>query len=184
MQLYGSLMDRNRYHEHLADVDVTSDLSEKWGADDDSIRRLVEGTIRRMGPMWKDYTGFWFSPFMNPIELNGHSYRMVTLLQVDHDLYPQRSWMNVEGATVRLILLEHFFGSLEEYRNELRERSERVQKYLDRVERGNLTANDLREKMGLPSEPRFNTPIAPEALDQAKKDLLGEDNKLIRNILC
>ncbi len=185
MRLGGSLMNENRYHEHLADVNVASDTHEEWG--EDCIRRLVEGTITRRGTIWNDYIGFWSKGLAlgvpQPIEFNGRRYMTVTLLQVDHDVYTPYAWVNIEGLTIRLILLEHFYDKPEDYRAAVEERNRRVQEYLDWIDRGEFTKNDMRELTGLPRLPQFEQPVPPEAVAQFKERLLNPSNDLLRNVL-
>ena len=51
----------------------------------------------------------------------------VPFLKVDYDLYSQNSLISVEGSTIRLILIELFFGTMEAYKIELWERNGKVQ---------------------------------------------------------
>src|SRR5262245_27384045 len=107
MLLFASLMNDNRWHELLAEVQVTSDSHEPW--DDDCIRRSIEGMVVRRGLIWEPFIKLWQSvaqsmgtmlpPHMGPGEVDGHEYFMVRLLQVDHDLYTNTPYMNVEGNT-------------------------------------------------------------------------------------
>lgn len=185
MRLCGSLMHLHRYHEHLADLDVIRDTHGDWG--DGYVRRLVEGTVSRKGPIWNDYIAFWSATLSAgvspPLELDGKRYMAVTLLQVDYDLYTPFAWVNTDGPTLRLVLLEHFDGRLEDYPAAVAERNRKVQAYLDWIDRGRFTRNDMRESQGLPREPRFDEPISPEAVQPFTKTLLDPFNPQLRNVL-
>jgi hypothetical protein len=56
------------------------------------------------------------------------SWTGVQALFVDHDYYsPQWSLINVDGSTIRLLLIENFDGTAEEYADELAARNKRIQ---------------------------------------------------------
>jgi hypothetical protein len=182
MRLSASLMNENRYDEFLAEVEVANDTPEKW--DDDGIRRLVAGRVTATGPIWNDFIGFWSRGIDGPMELDGRRYFGVNLLQVDHDFYPEFSWINLEGQTIRLILLEHFYGSVEEYKKELDDRNQKIEDYLARVERGDFTLNDMRGLLrGLPplDAPHLNERMSDEAMEKYRPQLL--DRKFTRNMI-
>ena len=120
MRLIASLIVQNRGDELLADVDVQSDTAEEWGFD---IKRKVVATIRQTGSIWDEFMRVWVPMRSQPIQENGFQFIGVRGLQVDHDYYGFFSWINVEGRQIRLILMESFDGSVEEYQKNLVERN-------------------------------------------------------------
>jgi hypothetical protein len=172
MRLLASLLyEETKHHKLLAVLDVESEVLEK--ADEDQVNRSITGTIREKGPIWDEYFRFWSTG--QPQEVDGHAYLIVHQLQVDHDLYSTPAAVCVEGDTIRLILAESFFGTVEEYRQELLERNQRVQATLDRWDRGDMIWNDVRASIGLKDDPRMNRPLTPEEL-AAQRQLYFKQN--------
>src|SRR5437899_1522553 len=171
MELRGNLMGSGRTQELLAVIDVQSDIHEiipeVKHVESQQVRRRIIGKIRQRGSLWNDFMEFLShsQPQIDPTD--GKPYRGVQALFVDHDYYsPQWSLINVEGSTIRLLLIENFDGTTEEYAHELAARNKRIQDEIDKWESGDVTRNDLRAQMGLPpmAGPHFNERIPPEAL--------------------
>jgi hypothetical protein len=176
MHLWASMVVPTvRTWEPLAVLDVISDTARRH--DEDTVRRDVVGTVRQRGSIWIDYLTLWQGIAANsivqqfvPAHMQGvtecdKTFLMVNLLQVDHDFYGGNSWLNVEGDTVRLILMEQHEGTIEEYQADVSERNRRIRELIDRAESGIFTRNDLREVvMGLPRGPQFEHRLAPDAL--------------------
>jgi hypothetical protein len=127
----GLMVPTVREFELFAVVDVLSDTAHKH--DEDTILRAVVGTVRERGTIWDDYLKMFqgiaalpvpilprFAPFQYT---DGHTYFVVNMLEVDHDYYSHGSWMNLDGSTIRLILMESFDGTVDEYQVVLRERN-------------------------------------------------------------
>lgn len=167
MLLYASPMSDRRQRELLAELNVVSDTAEPWGI---NIRRHVTGSLRHVGSAWDRCLETWRRLSVSPAELDGRRYVGVRGLQVDHDHYGFLSWINVERPTVRLLLVERFRGSVEEYYDLLRERNARVQRCLDRWDHRKLTPNDLREMSGYgrTDRPGFDDPLPPAVVEKAR----------------
>lgn len=175
MHLYGSLVVPTiRDSELFAVLDVVSDTARQH--DPMNYRRDVLGTVRQRGPIWHDYIACFqgaatdlvvqavLPTHLRPIVDGGICFLRVNGLQVDYDFYGLGSWLNVEGDTVRLILMEHFNGTPEAYYVMVAERNQHIKDRIDHTRSDEYTANDLRELMGLPRSPQFNHPAAPEAV--------------------
>jgi hypothetical protein len=175
MRLYASLVvPEVRDFELFAILDVVSDTAKQH--DPSYYRRDIVGTVRERGSIWHDYLACFVGANTNPAvqaAIPAHMraivdeaipYLRVNGLQVDHDFYGLGAWLNVEGDTVRLIVMERFNGMPEEYYRKVTERNQRVQDRIDRALSGNVTANDLRELSGLPRGPQFTHRIPADAI--------------------
>ena len=183
MRLFGCLPNEQRFWELLAEIIPTTDTHERW--EENKVQRQVSGSISQTGSLWTEYLGHW-SRTRNPTTLaDGRQYLQVRDLQVDHDVYPDFSWIKIEESTIRLVLRETFTSPLEEYEAAVRERNRMRQEILDRWERGEITGHDLREITGLPAQEaaRLDQPIPPETLEVFKKRLLLPNNQDARNFL-
>jgi hypothetical protein len=169
MQLRATIIDKF-FDGFLATVEVESDTAEPWG--DGNFRRRVTGKVVARGPVWNEFLGVWFSEFFRPMKIDGKDYFTVSNLQVDHDHYGLHSWVNLEESDIiRLILIEHFEGTVEDYYRTVRERNQRVQAFWDKWQTGNVTANDLRELSGYErlDIPHLNARLSPEKVAEARK---------------
>jgi hypothetical protein len=164
MRLYASMMAPTvRDFELFAVLEAVSDEARRH--DENTMRRDIEGTVVRRGPIWDDYLNFWRGAADPAVQQNipshlrnftegGRLYLKVNGLQVDCDHYGLYSALNVDGDTLRLILMERFAGTVEEYRGAVAARHQRVQVLIDRATSGQFTVNDYRELIrGLPRLP-------------------------------
>jgi hypothetical protein len=186
MRLLGSLLHKNVYHALLAEVDVQDEKDEK--ADEETIRRQIRGRVKEYGPLWEHYLRFWeHNPLTKPLEADGVQYFAVRDLQVDYDLYNFFSWMNVERDVLRLLLTETFYESLDEWREALRERNQRVQDYIDQVSHGEITPNLVRTLMGRPAiaNPQLDQPVPAPVADEYRKRFLDPNRpgNPLRNVI-
>jgi len=106
-------------------------------------------------------------------------------VQVDYDYYPLESLISVDDSTLRLVLAETFEGTVEEYEQELRARNKRVQDYLDRWNRGEITGNDIRqlERSAPLDDAQPKDLLRSGPLAEQRKLHMGPDSKLVRNVL-
>jgi hypothetical protein len=194
MRLLASLMNDNRWHELLAEIDPITD-SAKQG-DDLHVHRFIVGIICRLGPIWHDFITFWqnmsasgiaaLNPQLAPGELEGHVYFMANLLQVDHDLYTSPAAINVEDSTIRLVLTELYSDPIEEYAEQVRERNQQVEDLRSQFEQGQMTVNAVRAFRGsgpLPA-PHGTRLIPADQLASIRKSILDNPtSQLARNYI-
>lgn len=179
MHLYATLVGKRKFDfELFGIVDVLSDTAQKH--DDDSYRRDIVGTVRERGPIWSDYLGMFQGAASNPVvqgiipahmrsgvDNDGRKWATVNGLQVDRDFYGGNSWLNVEADTIRIMVFEHFDGTLDDYFKNLAERNQRMQARIDRALSGEFTKNDYREVFGLGSrDPRWNDLVSAGAIQE------------------
>jgi hypothetical protein len=165
MQLGVTFMEHGNYAEAFANLEVESDDAGQHG---EYFRRLVTAKIQDTSPNWQSCVESLKQA--QHAEVEGHSYAR-TGVQVDHDFHSLiGGFINVDGKTVRLVLLERFEGSRDEYYAMVKERNEQVQDYLDGWNDGRVTRNDLRNLMGLirMDDPHLDQPIEPNAIAQAR----------------
>jgi hypothetical protein len=131
MRLLASLMNEDRWHELLTEIDATSDTAER--VDEMHVCRRITGTIRRRGPIWNAYVTFWRRvaasgiatpfPHLASGEVDGRPYFMAKLLDVDQDEYRHQAWINVEGDTIQVILYEMYDDDIAGYADHVCERN-------------------------------------------------------------
>jgi hypothetical protein len=174
-------IDEGRWPELLAVLAVQNDVAEK--ASDWQITRRIAGTVHQVGAAWNEF--FKLLQRGKPVLHEGHSYLKVCGVQVDYDYYPFESLISVEDSTLRLLLVETFEGTVEEYVLELRSRNQSVEARLDRWNRGDITGNDIRELEGAAplDQAQFQGPLGSDLLAEQRKLHMGPDSKLVRNVL-
>lgn len=168
MILRATLMGDGRYDELFAVVDVQSDTGERFG---EGIRRTIVGTVRRRGPIWNAYVGFW-EAISRKKDDEGREFFTGNCLQVDHDFYGNAAGIRIDGDTIRLLLVEMYpHSTVEDYAETVRSRNARVQAYIDRWDNYQITRNDMREIEGLnPFPDKFGNEVLPQAsIDELRK---------------
>jgi hypothetical protein len=135
-----------REFEHFADLEILTDTAQLHGSD--SVWREISGKIRGRGMIWDDFISFWKPIQHAPIKLEGITYFGVQFIKVDYDRYSNFTYLNIDGNTLRIILMESHHGSLETWQKKREKRTKRVQDFLDHVRGAQFSRNDYRELMG------------------------------------
>jgi hypothetical protein len=136
MRLFASILEENHHqHEHFADLDVIKDTEMQHG--DIQVRRIIEGTVTEIGPIWSAYRFHWMQ--FKEETIDGLNYLQASLLQIDHDLYNEVYLYTDEAArSVRIILDELYTDKLEDYRPHVEERNRLIQQVHDQLDEREL----------------------------------------------
>jgi hypothetical protein len=146
MQLRMTYIDQGQYREARTLLEVRSDDAGEHGQ---YFRRMIVATIREHSSGW--HRCIDCLKWQPTSDVDGRSFSRGLGVQVNHDFYSFiGGFFNVDGDTVRLILLERFEGSRDEYYERVEERNKRVH--------CQITRNEIRELIGLPpgSEPELS----------------------------
>lgn len=165
MRLLVAFMENGNFAEASADLDVESDDAGQHG---EHFRRRVLAKIRDKSTNWQNCINAL--NYAQQVEVDGVSYAR-TGVQVDHDFYSSiGGFINADSKSARLVLLERFEGTRDDYYEMVRERNEQVQSYVDDWDSGRVTGNDLRDLMGLirMDDSHLEQPIEPHVLEQAR----------------
>lgn len=151
----------------LASVRVERDTIEPWG--DDHIRRTITATVEQRGEIWDRWIRFWSR---GTEDVAGRPYLKFRGIQVEHDFYPFFSMMSVSDfPRIRLLVVESFDGSAEEYYDHVRERNAVIAGYHAAWNKPGLTRNDVRELTGLPrlDNPALDTPVPLDVVTELRE---------------
>jgi hypothetical protein len=116
VNLFASLDDHEpRTFEPLAVVEVEADSLRKDDAH--TIRRYVVGKIVERGPAWERWLESWKPNRLDcPYHVeDARHFTQVEWLAVEHDIYPSRVAVHVDGDTLHMVLWESFHGTVEEW---------------------------------------------------------------------
>jgi hypothetical protein len=147
LHLYAAMTEPiPREFEPLADLEVLTDTARMHGVD--CVWREITGKICGRGLIWEEFITFWKPINHAPIHAGGLTYFGVKFVMVNYDRYANFTYLNVDGNTLRMILMETHHGTLETWEKKREKRTKRVQDFLDHVRGGQFTRNDYRELMG------------------------------------
>jgi hypothetical protein len=160
-----------REFQHFADLEIITDTARMHGSD--AVWREITGKICGRGLIWDDFMNYWKPLQHAPIQSEGITYFGVKFIMVNFDRYANFTYLNVEGNTLRMILMEAHHGTLETWQKKCEKRTKRVQDFLDHVRMGQFSRNDYRELMGHErlTGPHMNEVFTADAMRELMKGI-------------